>query len=210
MEILKWKMSWFHLGTGLSSQILQGNKVIIIWFPFYSKWIIIVLIFAKKIFSFKPTYLPEDNPAEFSYFFDTSRRRTCYIAPERFKTRTITEATNQVVYLQKLIDFRQTDLFINFLGPNFFNNSRRINHFNSRWSWVCKFWRIVSLHGHIFSWMCFNWTFYWRSCPLQFFTITCIQVEDIYILICLINPFFGFLGYVPVLQQINSNFMYIF
>uniref|UniRef100_A0A0C9R475 non-specific serine/threonine protein kinase n=1 Tax=Fopius arisanus TaxID=64838 RepID=A0A0C9R475_9HYME len=34
--------------------------------------------------SFKPTYLPEDNPADFSYFFDTSRRRTCYIAPERF------------------------------------------------------------------------------------------------------------------------------
>nr|XP_058921453.1 phosphoinositide 3-kinase regulatory subunit 4 isoform X2 [Kogia breviceps] len=34
--------------------------------------------------SFKPTYLPEDNPADFNYFFDTSRRRTCYIAPERF------------------------------------------------------------------------------------------------------------------------------
>ncbi|KAL3206907.1 hypothetical protein MRX96_039858 [Rhipicephalus microplus] len=34
--------------------------------------------------SFKPTYLPEDNPADFSYFFDTSRRRTCNIAPERF------------------------------------------------------------------------------------------------------------------------------
>ncbi|XP_064641912.1 phosphoinositide 3-kinase regulatory subunit 4-like isoform X2 [Lineus longissimus] len=34
--------------------------------------------------NFKPTYLPEDNPADFSYFFDTSRRRTCYIAPERF------------------------------------------------------------------------------------------------------------------------------
>ena len=28
--------------------------------------------------------LPQDNPADFSYFFDTSRRRTCYIAPERF------------------------------------------------------------------------------------------------------------------------------
>lgn len=39
--------------------------------------------------SFKPTFLPEDNPADYSYFFDTSRRRTCYIAPERFKTRTI-------------------------------------------------------------------------------------------------------------------------
>lgn len=34
--------------------------------------------------SFKPTHLPEDNPADFSYFFDTSRRRTCYIAPERW------------------------------------------------------------------------------------------------------------------------------
>ncbi|XP_052760753.1 phosphoinositide 3-kinase regulatory subunit 4-like [Mya arenaria] len=34
--------------------------------------------------SFKPTYLPDDNPSDFSYFFDTSRRRTCYIAPERF------------------------------------------------------------------------------------------------------------------------------
>jgi phosphoinositide-3-kinase, regulatory subunit 4 len=34
--------------------------------------------------SFKPTYLPEDNPADFSFYFDTSGRRTCYLAPERF------------------------------------------------------------------------------------------------------------------------------
>lgn len=34
--------------------------------------------------SFKPTYLPIDDPADFSFFFDTSARRTCYIAPERF------------------------------------------------------------------------------------------------------------------------------
>ena len=27
----------------------------------------------------------QDNPSDFSYFFDTSRRRTCYIAPERFE-----------------------------------------------------------------------------------------------------------------------------
>ncbi|OLL25379.1 putative serine/threonine-protein kinase VPS15 [Neolecta irregularis DAH-3] len=33
---------------------------------------------------FKPTFLPEDNPADFSFFFDTSLRRACYIAPERF------------------------------------------------------------------------------------------------------------------------------
>ena len=34
--------------------------------------------------SFKPTYLPEDNPADYDFYFDTSRRRTCYLAPERF------------------------------------------------------------------------------------------------------------------------------
>ncbi|KAI8460705.1 VPS15 protein kinase [Phakopsora pachyrhizi] len=34
--------------------------------------------------AFKPSYLPEDDPADFSYFFDTSSRRSCYIAPERF------------------------------------------------------------------------------------------------------------------------------
>ncbi|GAX85401.1 hypothetical protein CEUSTIGMA_g12817.t1 [Chlamydomonas eustigma] len=35
---------------------------------------------------YKPTFLPADNPAEFSYFFDTGGRRRCYIAPERFYT----------------------------------------------------------------------------------------------------------------------------
>ncbi|KZT54487.1 ARM repeat-containing protein [Calocera cornea HHB12733] len=33
---------------------------------------------------FKPVHLPEDDPSEFSFYFDTSGRRTCYIAPERF------------------------------------------------------------------------------------------------------------------------------
>lgn len=34
--------------------------------------------------AFKPVMLPDDNPGDFSYFFDISGRRTCYIAPERF------------------------------------------------------------------------------------------------------------------------------
>ncbi|KAI1435001.1 hypothetical protein GGR50DRAFT_349876 [Xylaria sp. CBS 124048] len=34
--------------------------------------------------SFKPTKLPDNNPATYSYFFDLSGRRTCYLAPERF------------------------------------------------------------------------------------------------------------------------------
>lgn len=47
--------------------------------------------------SFKPTYLPEDNPADFSFFFDTSGRRTCYLAPERFlSTGSQVESTTKV------------------------------------------------------------------------------------------------------------------
>ncbi|KAK4155031.1 hypothetical protein C8A00DRAFT_32210 [Chaetomidium leptoderma] len=34
--------------------------------------------------SFKRVMLPEDNPGDFSSFFDTSGKRTCYLAPERF------------------------------------------------------------------------------------------------------------------------------
>lgn len=36
--------------------------------------------------AFKPTYLPLDDPSDFSFYFDTSGRRTCYLAPERFYT----------------------------------------------------------------------------------------------------------------------------
>ncbi|KAI3402920.2 VPS15 [Candida oxycetoniae] len=32
----------------------------------------------------KPVFLPEDNPNQFSFYFDSSGRRVCYIAPERF------------------------------------------------------------------------------------------------------------------------------
>ena len=35
-------------------------------------------------FGVKPAFLPEDNPADFSYYFDSSSRRICYLAPERF------------------------------------------------------------------------------------------------------------------------------
>lgn len=45
--------------------------------------------------SFKPTYLPEDNPADYTYFFDTSRRRSCYIAPERF-VKSLSSEANQL------------------------------------------------------------------------------------------------------------------
>ncbi|KAJ3222135.1 Serine/threonine-protein kinase [Clydaea vesicula] len=41
-------------------------------------------VYVTDFSSFKPVLLPEDNPSDFSFFFDTSSRRTCYLAPERF------------------------------------------------------------------------------------------------------------------------------
>lgn len=41
-------------------------------------------VYLSDFASFKPVYLPEDDPSQFSLFFDTSQRRTCYVAPERF------------------------------------------------------------------------------------------------------------------------------
>ncbi|CAG7886784.1 unnamed protein product [Brassica rapa] len=34
--------------------------------------------------SFKPTYIPYDDPSDFSFFYDTRGQRLCYLAPERF------------------------------------------------------------------------------------------------------------------------------
>ncbi|KZP10588.1 hypothetical protein FIBSPDRAFT_962992 [Athelia psychrophila] len=36
--------------------------------------------------SYKPTFLPLDDLADFSFFFDTSGRRTCHVAPKWFNT----------------------------------------------------------------------------------------------------------------------------
>jgi len=58
----------------LHGDIKSENVLVTSW-----NWLLI-----SDFATYKPTYLPEDNPADFNYFFDTSRRRTCYIAPERF------------------------------------------------------------------------------------------------------------------------------
>lgn len=38
---------------------------------------------------FKPLALPSDDPGKFSYFFDTSEKRICLLAPERFYSTTV-------------------------------------------------------------------------------------------------------------------------
>ncbi len=37
--------------------------------------------------SFKPITIPDDDPTDFQYYFDSSARRRCYVAPERFVKR---------------------------------------------------------------------------------------------------------------------------
>lgn len=54
--------------------------------------------------SYKPILVPVDNPADFNYFFDTSRRRVCYIAPERFTELNAETAENSSSTLQAGMD----------------------------------------------------------------------------------------------------------
>lgn len=73
-------LSLFPPSTSLFSQVAHGDlkcENILVT----SSLSIYITDFSS---SFKPTYLPLDDPADFSYFFDTSGRRTCYVAPERF------------------------------------------------------------------------------------------------------------------------------
>ncbi|MQL91350.1 hypothetical protein Taro_023949 [Colocasia esculenta] len=41
-------------------------------------------LYLSDFASFKPTYIPIDDPSDFSFFFHTGGRRRCYLAPERF------------------------------------------------------------------------------------------------------------------------------
>eukprot|EP00760_Papus_ankaliazontas_P010766 PhM_4_TR1443/c0_g1_i1/m.63226/K08333/PIK3R4, VPS15; phosphoinositide-3-kinase, regulatory subunit 4 len=41
-------------------------------------------VYITDIAPFKPTFIPANNPADFTYYFDTSEERYCFLAPERF------------------------------------------------------------------------------------------------------------------------------
>ncbi len=58
--------SWLHYSLQVCHGDIKIENVLV------SSWNWVVL---ADFASFKPIFLPEDNPADFSYFFDTSRKR---------------------------------------------------------------------------------------------------------------------------------------
>lgn len=66
--------------------------------------------------SYKPVVLPENNPSDFSYFFDTSRRHCCNMAPERFVEQA--NLTQEAEGTETKINYSNSDIeSINHLTP---------------------------------------------------------------------------------------------
>lgn len=63
-----------HARNFCHGDIKSENVLVTSW-----KWVYLV-----DWAPFKPVSLPENDSAQFLYFFDTSQRRSCYVAPERF------------------------------------------------------------------------------------------------------------------------------
>ena len=43
-------------------------------------------MFLSDFAPYKPSFLPADNTENYSYFYDSMGRRSCFVAPERFYT----------------------------------------------------------------------------------------------------------------------------
>lgn len=84
----------------------------------------------------KPVHIPDDNPGEFSFYFDTSQRRSCYLAPERFDSRKYTGNSNIEVPTVKMDIFSAgcciTELFTE--GKSIFNLSQLFKYKNGDYS----------------------------------------------------------------------------
>ncbi|KAF8752206.1 Protein kinase domain [Rhizoctonia solani] len=72
-------------------------------------------IYITDFASSKPTYLPEDDPSDFALFFDSSGRRTCYIAPSVFTQQDLTfqlkKQKENVRFSGILMSRRRMDVF---------------------------------------------------------------------------------------------------
>ncbi|AQK57563.1 protein kinase family protein / WD-40 repeat family protein [Zea mays] len=69
-----WPFQLIHAVEQSHSDIKCENVLVTSW-----NW-----LYLADFASFKPTYIPDDDPFDFSFYFDTRGRRRCYLAPEAF------------------------------------------------------------------------------------------------------------------------------
>ena len=74
--------------------IKSNNMLITSW-----NWVVL-----SDLTGLKPGYLPEDNPADLSYFFDDDYHKRCYVAPERFYHSSTPEAQRPKEMMTGAID----------------------------------------------------------------------------------------------------------
>jgi len=71
-----------HAASVIHGDIKAQNVLVTTW-----NWVYLTDLSS----AYKPVMLIEDYPADFSFFFDTTGRRTCYIAPERFRRHDVSD-----------------------------------------------------------------------------------------------------------------------
>lgn len=84
-------------------------------------------IYLTDFSEYKPVHLPQNNPSDFSFFFDTSSRRNCYVAPERFQTGELNAQAN-ITYQMDIFSVGCTiaELFLD--GSSLFNLSQLLKY----------------------------------------------------------------------------------
>ena len=74
-----------------------------------SNWIILT----DFAYGVKPTVMPDDDPSDFQYYFDSMNRGRCYVAPERFYRRSLGHSTQETSS-----SITSTDSYVSSLGAS--------------------------------------------------------------------------------------------
>lgn len=75
-----------HIGSKFFWLLISHINILFLWSGDITCENVLVTswnwLYLADFASFKPTYIPHDDPSDFSFYFDTGGRRRCYLAPE--------------------------------------------------------------------------------------------------------------------------------